>query len=145
MELNKHKRTMWLIFFALYLPLLTGCHGRGDRLEPDELAKVIVANDRLCFFVPDTDDYQLSAVSISPRGAKVGEWKYIFGTDLKLVDDKLCIPPEYNLIERDGQYVVRYILTSKNSESRARKVIAGFKVEEDIIREMTLNDKDALL
>jgi hypothetical protein len=94
--------------------------------------------------VPDTDDYQLSAVSISPRGAKVGEWKYIFGTDLKLVDDKLCIPPEYNLIERDGQYVVRYILTSKNSESRARKVIAGFKVEGDIIREMKLNDKDAL-
>nr|WP_159464222.1 putative T6SS immunity periplasmic lipoprotein [Scandinavium goeteborgense] len=132
-------------FSALYLPLVTGCPGRGDRLEPDELAKVIVANDRLCFFVPDTDDYQLSAVSISPRGAKVGEWKYIFGTDLKLVDDKLCIPPEYNLIERAGQYVVRYILTSKNSESRARKIIAGFKVEEDIIREMKLNDKNALL
>ena len=120
-----------IVFFflstVLGLLLLTGCPGQGNRLVPEEIAKIKVGRTAICFFVPDTtDDYILSAISISPRGTPFNRQKYMFGSGFELMEGDVCIPDSYLVNMRSGEYISRYIMTSKIAGNPARKVAAVF-------------------
>lgn len=124
-------RYVRIVFFSfstvLGLLLLTGCPGQGNRLAPEEIANIKAGRTAICFSVPDTtNDYILSAISISPRGTPFNQQKYIFGSGFELMGGDVCIPDSYLINMKSGEYISRYLMTSKIIEKPARKVAAVF-------------------
>lgn len=126
------------------LTTLAGCPGSGDRLQPDEEARVSMMSNRICFEIGDADNYQLSAIAISPRGTPFNQQKFMFGSYLKIADGKLCIPPSFWPLPDKGQFIVRYILTSVTQSSRPRKIVTGVEVSSGQVFGISLTDQEAL-
>lgn len=101
-------------------------------------------SNRVCFEIGDADNYQLSAIAISPRGTPFNQQKFMFGSYLKIADGKLCIPPSFWPLPDKGQFIVRYILTSVTQSSRPRKIVTGVEVSNGQVFGISLTNQEAL-
>lgn len=52
------------LLLVVSLPALTGCPGSGDRLCPDETARVYTVGNSICFSVESPGDYQVADIGI---------------------------------------------------------------------------------
>ncbi len=126
MELITNKSPCLLLIVAGSIAL-TGCPGQGDRLKADETTSVMKEGDNVCFVVPDARDFQPSFIAINPRETPVQERKYTFLPQLKVRDEKLCIPPSFYSFSMNGQFVVNYILKSRTQDDSPRSVVIGIE------------------
>lgn len=141
-------RYMHIVFFffsaVLGALLLTGCPWQGNHLAPEEIAKIKSGRTAICFFVPDTNDYILSAISINPRNTPFNQRRYIFGSGFELMDGDVCIPDDYLVKMSEGSYVSRYIMTSKIAGKPARKVASVFFFNGEKAHSIPVKDNEVL-
>lgn len=144
MLLKYNKLHCDLLLFSICLSTLTGCPGSGGRISPEEEAKISMVGGNICFWVPNTEHYRLSDLTISPRATPPNQRKYIFGTDFKIIDGKLCVPPERWSLPAKGQYIARYFLTPISSNKPFRKVTTGFEISNGEIRTISLTNQEVV-
>lgn len=144
MVLKRNKLPYCLMFSSICLLTLTGCPGTGDRVSPEEEAKINIVGENICFWVPDTEQYQLSDFSIYPREALPEQRKYMFGSDFKIIDGNLCLPTKRWSLPQNGQYIARYFLTSRSSNKPFRKVTTGFEILNGEIRPISLDKREVV-
>lgn len=129
---------------CICLLILTGCPGFGDRFIPEEEAKISLSGDKVCFWVPNADKYQLSDISVYPRSMPDSQQKYMFGSDFKIINGELCIPPERWLLPEEGQFIARYFLTPVSSDQSFRKVTTGFEISNGEIKSIPLTNREVV-
>lgn len=141
MELTINKSTRLLLVVA-GLIALTGCPGQGDRLKADETTTVLKEGDNVCFVVPNARDFQPSYIVINPRETPVQERKYTFLPQLKVRDEKLCIPPSFYSFSMNGQFVVNYILKSRTQDDSPRSVVVGVEFKQGRVENFPLANNE---
>ncbi|WP_312972617.1 putative T6SS immunity periplasmic lipoprotein [Atlantibacter sp.] len=144
MALKYNKLLYGLLIFSICLSTLTGCPGSGDRISPEEEAKISMVGGNICFWVPNTEHYRLSDLSISPREIPPNKRKYIFGADFKIIDGKLCVPPERWSLPEKGQYIARYFLTPISFNEPFRKVTTGFEISNGEVKAISLTNEEVV-
>lgn len=130
---------------GMCLLLLTGCPGPGDRLTPDETAKVTQKGENVCFSIDDSRDYQPANIGINPRGTLSKDKNFYFSPDLTIADDLLCIPPSFYRFPDKGQFIVEYTLTSNKYDDSPRKFVVTFEINSGHIYNVTPTEREILL
>ncbi|WMY72559.1 hypothetical protein RHD99_13825 [Buttiauxella selenatireducens] len=110
--------------------MLTGCPGPGDRITFDETTQVATIGSHLCFLVPESQDYQPTVIAINPRGTPPKSQNFNLKPDIKVADGKLCIPHSFYQFPDEGQFIVEYILASREDKKERRSVVVGVGVSE---------------
>ncbi|WP_064557834.1 putative T6SS immunity periplasmic lipoprotein [Buttiauxella brennerae] len=144
MVLKNNQLPYKALLFCICLLTLTGCPGSGDRMLPEEEAKTSMVGTSICFWVPDTEHYRLSDMSISPRGTPPNQREYLFGSDFKIINGKLCVPPERWPLPEKGQFIARYFLTSISPNGPFRKITTGFEISNGQIKTIRLTSQEVV-
>lgn len=136
-------RKFWsVVFSGIFLPILAGCPGPGDRFIPHETASVIKQGESICFNVVEAQDYQLADIGINPRGTPSKEKDFNFSPGLTIVDGKLCIPPSFYHFPNNGKFTIEYLLTSKEHDDEPRKFVVGVGINHGEIYNFPLTDRE---
>lgn len=134
-----------LLFFPLVIACsfsLTGCPGEGDRIRFDETTKVIAAGDHICFLVPDAQDYQPTLIAINPRGIPSQQQSFSSNPSLVISNGQLCIPPSFYRFPDKGQFIVEYILASRQYTDEPRSVVVGIGISQGHIYNIPLTNTE---
>ncbi|HEO0718501.1 TPA: hypothetical protein U5E38_003095 [Yersinia enterocolitica] len=102
-----------------------------------------MSENRICFLVPNADDYQPANIAINPRGTPHREKKITFDPTLRVTDGKLCIPPSFYSFPDKGQFIVGYVLTSKAQSNVPRRIVAGIEISDSRVYGIPLTDREA--
>ncbi|RXA97824.1 hypothetical protein EQP49_05030 [Yersinia sp. 2105 StPb PI] len=102
-----------------------------------------MAGDSICFFVPNTDDYQPANIAINSRDTPHREQNITFDPGLRVTDGKLCIPPSFYSFPDKGQFIVGYVLTSKAHGNVPRRIVAGIEISNGRVYGISLTDREA--
>lgn len=142
--LKYNKLSCAMLLFSICILTLTGCPGRGDRISPEEKAKISMIGRSICLWVPNTEHYRLSDLSIYSRDTLPAQRKYMFGSDFKIINGTLCVPPERWPLPAKGQFIARYFLTSISSTEPLRKVTTGFEISNGEVKAIPLTDREVV-
>jgi len=115
-----------VVLFGLLL--LTGCPGKGDSVVFDEIAQVRFIEGKVCFLIKDALDYQPVYLGINPRGTPSKLKIFKFQPDVRVMNDRLCIPSDLYALPKKGQFITEYLLRSKNDKNHSRKFVVVFEV-----------------
>jgi len=132
------------ILLCLVCFILTGCPGVGDRLQPDEQTVLRVIGDNVCLLIPDARDYQPANIAINLRGTSSQEQNITFSPALQVTDDMLCISPTFYHFPKQGQFIIKSVLTSKKYHNAPRKMVAGLAISEGRFTNLPLTDREIL-
>jgi hypothetical protein len=144
-------RFLPVLLLLISLPMLTGCPGIGDRVDPDEEVIVTKIGDNVCFSVPDAGDYQPVNIAINPRGTLPRNEVITFNPPLHVDNGLLCIPPSFYRFPDKGIRIVSFVLHAerhKNSVRRfssARSMVAGVEMLNGYIYNIPLIDDVEIL
>jgi hypothetical protein len=138
-------RFLPVLLLLISLPMLTGCPGIGDRVDPDEESTVTKMGDNVCFSVSDAEDYQPVSIAIDPRGTRFRDRDITFDPPLHVENDLLCIPPSFYRFPDKGIRIISFVLNSKRHRDSARRMVAGVEMLNGYIYNIPLIDDVEIL
>ncbi|MDF7680991.1 hypothetical protein PT300_10535 [Enterobacteriaceae bacterium ESL0689] len=134
-----------MLLTSISLVALTGCPGPGDRMRFDETTQVTKQGENVCFYVNNAQDYQLADIGINPRDLPIKEREFDFSPALRVVNGMLCIPPSFYHFPEKGQFIIQYILKSKNPKNEPRSVVVTAEVSGKYIYNVTPTEMEIAL
>ncbi|ELY4677090.1 hypothetical protein SM017_003575 [Cronobacter turicensis] len=129
------RKHVYVLSFML-LPLLSGCV--GDRLDQRyklaETPTVILKNDEVCFEISSSADYQPAFISFAPRHTPPQKQWYQQYPRLSVANGLLCVPSRLYTFSENKEYLVTFILASKEmrktTEYNTRRFNSAFEIRD---------------
>ncbi|MEB2420612.1 putative T6SS immunity periplasmic lipoprotein [Citrobacter sp. R-1.5.2] len=143
----KIKQKHSILFFVLCVIsifILTGCPWGGMKYYPAETANVWMKNHAVCFYVPDSKDYQPVFISINPRGTSSKERQFTEQPKLRITDGQLCISPSFYSFPYTSKkaFIVEIVLRSQDRRHHPRSFVTGFEMINGRARNVPLTTRE---
>ncbi|MTH48883.1 hypothetical protein GJV78_22180 [Escherichia alba] len=113
-------------------------------MRPDETAYVSKKGEKICFTIPEAEDYQPVYIAINPRGRPPGEQTFTQYPPLRVDNGWLCIPPSFYPFPDSSSvpFIVETILHSSATNKPARTFVAGVGLSNGRVYAVPLTNKE---
>lgn len=143
-KVNRQHSIVFFVFYVISIFTLTGCPWGGKKYYPAETASVWMKNHAVCFYIPDSKDYQPVFISINPRGASSKERQFTEKPKLRITDSQLCISPSFYLFPDTSKapFIVEVVLHSQERSRHPRSFVTGFEMIDGRARNVPLTTRE---
>jgi hypothetical protein len=143
----KVKRRPQILLFILYIVsvfTLTGCPWGGMKYYPAETASVWIKNESVCFYVPDSEDYQPVFISINLRSTPSRERNFTDQPKIRATEGKLCISPSFYTFPDTSKdpFIIEVVLQSQDKSNHPRSFVVGFEMINGRTRDVPLTTRE---
>lgn len=135
---------LFLILAVTSVFTLTGCPWGGMKYYPAETASVWMKNNAVCYYVPDSKDYQPVFISINLRNKSSKERQFTENPNLRITDGQLCISPSFYHFPDTSKapFIVEVVLQSKSKSNHPRSFVTGFEMINGKARDVSLTTRE---
>lgn len=131
-------------FLIISIILLTGCPWGGVKYFPAEKINAWMNKSNVCFFIPDSKDYQPVFIAINLRSTPSKARSFIDSPELQVADGQLCIPSSYFHLPDTSvdPLIVEFVLQSQAENDHPRSFVSGFSIANGMIKNIPLTKRE---
>lgn len=111
----------------------------------DETAIVNKEDSKICMNITNAQDYQPVDMGINIRGTPSKEKRYNFSPGLTVNNGRLCIPQSFYQFPDKGQFIIEYVLKSKENPKQPRSFVVTLEVDKGRIYNVTPTEREIFL